>query len=174
MGFVAGHLTSNPWRSSFQRYGVAPLGHSKVQARQQVQGQQKVMTGFADQAGELPQHPLHLSFLGQASFPPPVALFHGSHGFDEDRGPAVGHIVNDASYSGTHLRFDQQHEPSVALGDDSLLHQLLTLEPAQTSLHNFVQVVLDAPGFMPQLSKRRTSVVQYLPGRTDGGSDGSL
>ena len=120
----ASPIIPNDRRRGPQGGGVAGLGNVEVQPGHDVQGQQQVLAGVADAVGQVPQHPLHLTLLGQPGLPPAVAHVHRGHRLDEYGGPAVGDVVDDARHPIAHLGLDEQHHPPVALGDERLLDHL--------------------------------------------------
>ena len=157
-----------------QRCRVAPLGRGQVQTRQQAQHQGYVVRVPAHHFRQLAQHPFLFPLLRQAGLAPAVAQVDGRHGFDEHRGPAVGHVVHDAGSLPLELRLDEQHHPSVALGDDILLDDAGTLVPAQRPLHHVVERRPGRARFSPQAGQLRRRFIQHLAPRPDGAIDGAL
>ena len=167
-------LVGDPWGHRIRGGRVTALGHVQVKSRHQVQRQHQVFSRHSHHPGQLAQHPVHLPFLGQPGLPPAVAHVDGRHGLDEYRGPAVGHVVDDARHPVAQLRLDQQHHPAVALGDQRFLDHLRPLQAAQVPLHDFIEPVLGLPRVPAQVVQHGAGVVQNLPGRADRARDGPL
>ena len=73
---------------------------------------------------------------------------------------------------GLEVGLDQQHHPSVALGDDGLLEHAPALEAAQAPLQGVVQLVVGCAGVAAKLAEGGAGAVQDFTGRTDGPGNG--
>ena len=80
--------------------------------------------------------------------------------------------MDDARGLGFVLGLDQQHQASVALGDDGLLHHRPLLVATEAALHYLVKLLVGGTGLTAQLPQFGAGVVQNLSGGTDGPADG--
>ena len=75
--------------------------------------------------------------------------------------------MNYAGCFGFLFSFYEQYQATIALGNNWLLHQTLTLQSAEAALHYVVQFIVGGAGVDPQLTQCGAGIVQGFSRRTD-------
>ena len=142
-------------------HGLRELGarEGEIEPADIVDERLELGQGQAYRARERGEHAEHLRFLFARGLHQVVVVLDDALGFDEERGPALGAVVDDALEAGFGLRADGQHVAAVPDRDVTLLEDEIGRGSLEVLLEPLDEVAPEVATLLAVLSERGARLV---------------